>query len=74
MIKLYDLLRVIDSESEVKIMYANTQKVIIKGIRGMVDNMCIDLDCNVTHIVPGNVTDIWVDYVEKNDFDEFEVN
>jgi hypothetical protein len=57
---LRDIFKVMDSESEVDILNVDTDIRIMKGIRGMIDMVCSELDWEVTHITPDTTTKIWV--------------
>ena len=60
MMTLNELFQVLDSESELEIINADTNHCIIRGIRGMVDRVCEDMDLEIIHIMPSNITKIWV--------------
>jgi hypothetical protein len=68
---LRDIFKVIDSESVVEIINVSTGTQLIKGIRGMVDMACMELDWEVTHIIPDNTTKIWVKRPNVDSMEDF---
>lgn len=68
---LRDIFKVIDSESIVEILNVTTGTQLIKGIRGMVDMGCMELDWEVTHITPDTTTKIWVKCPTTDSMEDF---
>ena len=68
---LRDIFKVMDSESEVAVLNVDTNICIMKGIRGMVDMGCMELDWEVTHITPDTTTKIWVKCPTTDSMEDF---
>lgn len=60
MITLRDVFRILDSECKIELINNDTERVLMRGIRGMIDNACPEADWEVIHILPDSTTKIWV--------------